>query len=323
MNYLAHLYLGRKTEASLVGNLLGDFIKGNEESLREQFPEEVVEGILMHRKIDKFTDAHKEFLAAKMLLSSRMAKYAGIIIDVIFDHFLAKHWDRYGVDSLETFSEHAHGVLLKHPEWHSDELAKRLPRLIDNQVLLGYRDKEGIQQALNAIAKRSNRSHDIADGYEDFLRNYDEFEHIFHAFFPALCAYASTLAPKIALDTEESEAMDDEDLILMWRQRAIVMAEKENRFETLTGHFVSKGISRPAAETAAKKIIADVKHKRLKQSKLLFLPGWFFILFAPTLALSFLFLPEGAQFTPFKCTIAGTMSLTIGLFFINKSKSIR
>ena len=74
MNYLAHLYFGRKSDASLVGNLMGDFAKGTEKALREKYPDAVVEGILMHRKIDAFTDEHRLFKESRILLSSRLVK---------------------------------------------------------------------------------------------------------------------------------------------------------------------------------------------------------------------------------------------------------
>jgi len=100
MNYLAHLALiptscRDREDALRIGNLLGDFIKGTESSLRLQFPVDLVDGIKLHRAIDKFTDAHPSFLESKQLLAPERRRYAGIVLDIIYDHFLSIHWKTY------------------------------------------------------------------------------------------------------------------------------------------------------------------------------------------------------------------------------------
>ena len=323
MNYLAHLYFGRKSDASLVGNFLGDFAKGTEEALREQYPGTVVDGIIMHRKIDKFTDQHKVFLEAKILLSSNIAKFSGIIIDTILDHFLAKHWDKYGEGRLETFVERSHKVLKAHPDWHSEELSKRLPLIIGENVLLGYQEKEGVQHALNAISKRAKFDNSIADGYDDFLRNYSEFELIFHELFPIIKNYAATLAPSAELKESQDSDLSDDDLILMWRQHAIVMSEKGFRIESLIGHFTSKGVSEEAAKEVSASIMEKVELAQAKLRKLLIIPGIVCLAIVPLLWTAHWIIPHPVLDAPARNFFAGILSGIIGYIFLGKAKSVR
>ena len=95
MNYLAHLLLADDTDASRIGNLLGDFATGTIESLAERYPPEILRGIKMHRAVDRFTDSHEVFKHARNLLAPGRRRFAGIIIDIIFDHYLCKLCSRY------------------------------------------------------------------------------------------------------------------------------------------------------------------------------------------------------------------------------------
>lgn len=324
MNYLAHLYFGRKSDASLVGNLMGDFAKGNEESLREIYPDAVVEGILMHRKIDKFTDEHRFFKESRILLSSRLVKYAGIVVDLFFDHFLAKHWDRYGEGELETFVESCHKTLLAHPDWHSPELKERLPKIIENQVLLSYRDKQGVKIALERIANRSQHAKDLPEAYTDFERNYEEFEKIFHEFFPVVKNYAATLAPSAELHDEEPTELSDEELITLWRQHAIMMADKGFRIESLIGLYTSKGVSQEAAQESAKQVLAMSEAQQNKFRRALFIPGIACFIIAPLACCCHWFIPiEVVQESPLRNFFAGMMLVVAGYLLINRSSAVR
>lgn len=92
MNYLAHLYLADDSPGSLIGSLLGDFVKGN---LDNAYDEEITRGILIHRRIDSFSDSHEKVLESKRLISPKRRTFSSIIIDVSFDHFLARDWSEY------------------------------------------------------------------------------------------------------------------------------------------------------------------------------------------------------------------------------------
>jgi acyl carrier protein phosphodiesterase len=323
MNYLAHLYFGRKSEASLVGNFLGDFVKGTEESLHELFPKNVVDGILMHRKIDKFTDENRFFAESKMLISSRLIRYAGIVIDIFMDHFLAKHWDQYGEGKLENFILHCHEVLLKHPDWHSETLKERLPQIIENELLLSYRKKEGIKNALESVSQRSKNSLAIADAYEDFERNYDEFEKIFHDFFPLVKNFANTLAPSADLKLIEDDKLSDEELIMTWRQHTIIMAEKQFRIEALVGFFKSKGVTQEAALRSSEQIMKEVNERLKKTRLILFIPGILTFLLAVFVLFLHKIFPHEYTGSFNRNAFCALMLTVTGLIIFFKAKAIR
>ncbi len=100
MNYLAHIYLAGDSEESLLGNIMGDFVKG---SIGDGFHPEIEKGIRTHRKVDVFTDSHEIFRASKKLMSPERRRFAGVIIDLAFDHLLSKNWASYSDTDLEGF----------------------------------------------------------------------------------------------------------------------------------------------------------------------------------------------------------------------------
>ncbi len=102
MNYLAHLHLAEDSDESLLGNLLGDFVKGH---LGNEYSPEIIKGIKTHRKVDAYTDSNEKFLACKKLLRPDRRRFAGIIVDLSFDHFLAKNWSQYSNVELIKFTK--------------------------------------------------------------------------------------------------------------------------------------------------------------------------------------------------------------------------
>jgi acyl carrier protein phosphodiesterase len=107
MNYLAHAYLSGSNEEVLVGNFIADHLRGNN---FDMYPEGVRQGIQLHRRIDTFTDAHPLFKSSKRVFYEGFEKYSGILVDIYFDHFLAKLFHRYHHESLETFSSKVYSV---------------------------------------------------------------------------------------------------------------------------------------------------------------------------------------------------------------------
>ena len=193
MNYLAHLYLAGPTDASRIGNLLGDFVKGTPASLEGDYPVEVIAGIVMHRKLDRFTDRHEQFLRARSLLAPERRRFAGIVVDIFFDHFLSRHWHEYSVQPLPLFIEAVHASLQRHPDWLSPKLAAVAPRLRSENWLHRYGSPEGITRTLERVARRSPRIAPIKDSIEDLLGKYNTFEETFLRFFPDARAFAATL----------------------------------------------------------------------------------------------------------------------------------
>lgn len=167
-----------------MGNLLGDFVRGTPESLRGQWPDEVIEGILMHRHLDRFTDDHAAFKEARDLLAPERRRFAGIIVDVIFDHFLAHLWERYGDRPLPHFVEEMYSVLERREDWLDPDLRRILPRMRSENWLESYRTLGGIEKTFRRISQRSPRTGAIAEAAGDLTAQYQSFARCFEEFFP-------------------------------------------------------------------------------------------------------------------------------------------
>ena len=190
MNYLAHLMLADDSDASRIGNLLGDFAKGTIEDLENFYPPEIIRGIRMHRAVDRFTDSHQVFRDARSLLAPERRRFAGIILDIIFDHYLCRHWQDYCEKPLEEFIENVYRALDEHPEWHAGRLAAAFPMMRNENWLMTYSSIEGIGLTLERVSRRSPRTAKIAGGIHDLRNHYQELEWHFHDFMPDLLAYA-------------------------------------------------------------------------------------------------------------------------------------
>ena len=190
MNYLAHLYFADKTAESLIGNLLGDFVKGN--VAKAQYNLVIQSGIEMHRKIDAYTDAHEIVRNAKRIISPVRRRFAGILVDLFFDHFLARRWNEFHTMRLEEFTQWAYQVLQQTNISLPDRLQYVLPFMIKEDWLTSYREIDSVGQAINGISRRLRRENTLAGGIEELIANYDEFEAVFQSFFPELIEFVKT-----------------------------------------------------------------------------------------------------------------------------------
>lgn len=197
MNYLAHLALSPDNDAIRIGNLLGDFIKGNEESLRSQMPAELVNGILLHRAIDKFTDAHPAFLASKTLLAPERRRYAGVVIDLIYDHFLSIHWREYYQQPLSEFIEEIYVSIASHPDWQLGTLKQAFPYMCSQDWLGSYISIDGINTTFRRVSYRSKYTTPIADTHLDLANHYHEFENHFKDIYPDLIRFSDQYVSQI------------------------------------------------------------------------------------------------------------------------------
>ena len=186
-------YLAGPTDASRIGNLLGDFVKGTPASRERDYPLKVIAGIVMHRKLDRFTDRREQFIRARNLLAPERRRFAGIVVDILFDHFLSRHWHEYSEQPLPLFIEAVHASLQRHPDWLSPKLAAVAPRLRSENWLHSYGSPEGISHTLERVARRSPRTAPIKNSIEDLREKYHTFEDTFLRFFPNAHSFAATL----------------------------------------------------------------------------------------------------------------------------------
>lgn len=191
LNFLAHFHLARPTDASRVGGLLGDFVRGNPEALSRQLPKDLVEGIMLHRFIDQFTDQHPSFLSTKKLLDSSRRRFAGIIIDLFFDHFLSVHWADYSTVPLDAFIAEIHEILERRRNWLPHDVAEMTKRMDRENWLGSYDTIAGIALTLRRVSRRRIFLAPLAGAEKDLAANYQEYERAFQEFYPELLAFVS------------------------------------------------------------------------------------------------------------------------------------
>jgi len=193
MNFLAHAFLSRSSPELLIGGLLGDFVKGRERL--QQYSLAVCAGIHLHRAIDRYTDAHAIVHASCALISPARRRFAAILVDVFYDHFLARHWQRYADLPLEEFTQQVYSTLLPHIASYPERLQCILPRMAADDWLASYAEIESVDAALHGIARRFQRyprAVVLADGVQELLLNYAALEQHFLEFFPELLGFVET-----------------------------------------------------------------------------------------------------------------------------------
>ncbi len=186
MNYLAHLFLAEDSADSIVGNFLGDFVKG---PLDHGYSSEIIKGIITHRKVDSFTDSHERVLSSKKLITQSRRRFAGIIVDVSFDHFLAKNWSDYSNLELNVFIRRVYDLLEQYKDILPEKLQSVIPKIIGEDWLGSYRNIDAVGIALNKISRRLKRDNSLAGAVEELISNYKVLEENFRVFFPDLIAF--------------------------------------------------------------------------------------------------------------------------------------
>ena len=188
MNFLAHLHLAHLARSSLSGNLLADFVRGNPEA---DYPADVVAGIFMHRRIDVLTDNLPEVTEAKTWFRPQTRRVAPIALDVMWDHFLSRHWAQLSPDlPLEDFVHYAHQQV-------SIILPDSPPRFVNlneylwsERWLVRYGDMDFIQRVLNGMASRRPRLEALRDSWQDLDTHYDALSERFWQLYPRMMEQA-------------------------------------------------------------------------------------------------------------------------------------
>lgn len=183
MNYLAHLYLSGEDEEILLGNFIGDYVKGNQYL---KYPVKVRTGVLLHRQIDSFTDSHPVVKKCGIRFRTNYGRYSGIVTDVIFDHFLAVGWSKYSIYPLRQYSKHVHATLLSHYLLLPAQVKLFLPFLIQHKRLESYAGLEGIWHSLAIMGRRTSLPEEADFAIEVLKQDYDSIRAEFEVFFEEL-----------------------------------------------------------------------------------------------------------------------------------------
>jgi acyl carrier protein phosphodiesterase len=182
MNYLAHLHLGGQRPGQLLGSLYGDFVKGR---LQGQFEPEVEAAIQLHRSIDVYTDRHPLVDVSLSRFSVTRRRYAGIVLDVFFDHCLARDWTLYADRPLTQFTSNVYRVLSAEPQL-PERLAKIAPHMMAHDWLGSYREFDVLEQVLRGISRRLTRPEELAGAMQELRVLYEPLSEDFRLFYPQL-----------------------------------------------------------------------------------------------------------------------------------------
>lgn len=184
MNFLAHLYLSGDSPKIMLGNFMGDFVKGK--AYLQQYESDIIKGIDLHRHIDEFTDSHPIVTKSKDRLRPKYRHYSGVIVDVFYDHFLANNWNTFHAQPLDVFAQHAYDTIVSYNAILPDELNGMMPYMINGNWLVNYSKTEGIHQALSGMARRTPYASKMDEATIDLREHYEAFKNEFMTFFPEL-----------------------------------------------------------------------------------------------------------------------------------------
>ena len=190
MNYLAHLYLSQDNGLSKAGNLMADFLKQADLSIQ---PDAILKGIENHRATDKFTDSHPAVTKLRTEFDPVFRRFVPIMLDVTFDHMLAKSWNDYHDVGLTEFTQHAHQQLSEVEYFMPDLMSNRLRGMDKEGWLARYVSIDTVDKTLIAISNRIRFENNLDQAYSEVIKQYDVIEEAFNVFFPELVSHIDTL----------------------------------------------------------------------------------------------------------------------------------
>lgn len=187
MNFLAHIYLSGDNELITIGNFVGDGVRGNKYKL---YPKEIQIGIQLHRAIDTFTDAHPIFRQCTKRLHKSYGHYSGVIVDIFYDHFLAKNWKDYSNIPLADYVDDFYKSLNKNFDNLPPRFKRLTPFMIEDNWLLSYATLDGIQLVLNGMNRRTKGVSKMDKATKELKEFYTDFENDFIKFFSELITHS-------------------------------------------------------------------------------------------------------------------------------------
>jgi len=189
MNFLAHIYLSGDSDLVTIGNFMADGIKGKD---YRKYERELQIGILLHREIDTYTDAHLTVRKSTKRLHEKYSHYSGVIVDILYDHFLAKNWNTYCDIPLNKYVDQFYDSLEAHFDILPLRIQKMMPYMITNNWLLSYASVEGIAKVLDGMNRRTHNRSQMNLAINELEEFYKEFEVEFTSFFEELIAFSKS-----------------------------------------------------------------------------------------------------------------------------------
>lgn len=187
MNFLAHIYLSFGDPDLALGNFIADHVRGKDYL---KYPDPVQKGIILHRAIDTYTDSHPIARSSSKRLHPRHHHFSRVIVDIYYDHFLARHWERYADMPLEDFTTEFYALLRKRFDLLPPGIQRFLPYMIGDNWLLSYAEIEGIDKVLHGLNRRVGYKSRMDEAVEDLKAHYEKFESEFYRFFEELIIFS-------------------------------------------------------------------------------------------------------------------------------------
>lgn len=188
MNFLAHLRLGPDEPQQALGGLLGDFVKGPVGAI--ELPDSVRQGIWLHRSIDAFTDRHPLVARSKARVTGERRRYAGIMVDMFYDHLLARHWEQFADESLASFTGRMYQAVLAQQALMPERARRVLVRMAEDDWLSSYAQLPNLHLALNNMSHRLRPGNPLPGAVDELENDYRGFEADFMAFMPEVIDFA-------------------------------------------------------------------------------------------------------------------------------------
>ncbi len=183
MNFLAHLHIAEHSQSSLLGNLLGDFVKGDPQG---KFDDQIVQGVRLHRFVDAYTDSHQLILQSKQLFPNGHRRFAGIALDMFWDHCLARDWQNYHDLTLKDFCDYAEQTVNGTQASLPEAFVRTNSLMWKGRWLESYRELDNIEYALQRMSLRSSRMGKLAECYPYLEQNYASLNQVFSTLYPQI-----------------------------------------------------------------------------------------------------------------------------------------
>ncbi|WP_439882889.1 ACP phosphodiesterase [Pontibacter sp. MBLB2868] len=190
MNFLAHAFLSGDDPELLLGNFIADSVKGKKVEL---YTPAVAQGIRLHRLIDTYTDTHRIVGETKARLRPRYRKFAPVIADMYYDHFLASRFEKYSTEPLETYTQRVYALVQKYYDILPERMQYTFTHMREHDWLTGYAQIEGIHRALTGMSRRASFTSGMETAAVELKENYDLYAADFEAFFPELIDYVEVV----------------------------------------------------------------------------------------------------------------------------------
>ena len=189
MNFLAHFHVTPPIPDAIVGAYLGDFVRGPVHD-HVDLPLQMRQGIILHRQVDGYTDAHPVWQRSAGRLNAKRRRLAGIIIDVIYDHFLCRHWEDLASQPLDEFVEFCYSSLISRTQLMEQDARRAVRRMREHDWLASYQQVEGIELAFRRLSYRSRALKGIEEAAVDFKTDYEALETDFLEYYPELQGFS-------------------------------------------------------------------------------------------------------------------------------------